>query len=194
MPRTSGRPTRGRRGRRPGGSPRTASRPMSAMPKVLSARCRPRSRTAGRATITPRAAATSAAEQHAEHAVAAEGLAGDEGADADEEVLRQRDLARQPGEGDEGQGDGRDHEGRGPRGRAWSAGPHVARATTTTATSAAPATSDRRSVGTAGWSRPDDAAGRQAERRDEQHGEDEEQAGDGEAQPEEHVAVGPQPR
>ena len=35
-------------------SPSTASRPMRAMPKVLSARCRPRRRTAGRATRAPR--------------------------------------------------------------------------------------------------------------------------------------------
>ena len=58
MPRTSGRPTV--RPPRPNtrGSPRTTSRPISAMPKVLSARCRPRRRTAGRATSPPSTAAT----------------------------------------------------------------------------------------------------------------------------------------
>ena len=149
------------------------------MPKVQSARCRPRRRTAGRATSPARTAATTPPSEHAEHAVAAEDLAGDEGADADEEVLGQRDLTGQAGEGDERQGDGGDDER-----------PHdVAsggRRCPTLANSATPPTSDdageqrRPQRGHRGLVAPDDAAGRQPERRHEQDGDDEEDAGDGE--------------
>ena len=82
-----------------------ASRPISASPKVLSARCRPRSRTAGRATSTPRTAATTPPRSIPATLSPPNSRAGDPGTDADEEVLGERHLTGQPGEGDERQGD-----------------------------------------------------------------------------------------
>ena len=172
MPRTSGRPTVSPARPKTRGSPSTTSRPMSAMPNVLSARCRPRSRTDGRATTTPSTAATSAAEQHAEHAVAAEELAGDERADAEEEVLRERDLARQPGDGHQRQRDRR-HDQRPDEVGAAGRRARALHERATTPTTSADAGDDERAQRRAprGWSRPDNPSGRQPERRHEQHGE-----------------------
>ena len=191
MPKTLGRPTRMPVSPRTRGSARMASRPTSVSPNVLKARWSPRNRADGQGHEHGEGGRDQATEQHAERAVAPEDLAGDERADPDEEVLRERQLPRQPRDRDERQRDRGHHEG--PyEVRLDVAGPKLASERDRHERGGRPDRSPQR--GDPRLIASDHSPGRQSERGHEEHGEHQEEPGHREAHAEEDLARRPQPR